>query len=109
VLCLITFFGGINLLIAGMLGEYLGRLYLDHTGTPQYVVRYVRSRHGAPPESSECVADPGFATRLEDRHTNTPRDGIPTVAGQVVRQPDRSVSRSSDSPDPKWDETILRS
>ncbi len=30
----------IQLMILGLVGEYLGRLYLDHTGTPQYVVRY---------------------------------------------------------------------
>ena len=26
--------------ILGLVGEYLGRLYLDQTGTPQFVVRY---------------------------------------------------------------------
>jgi undecaprenyl-phosphate 4-deoxy-4-formamido-L-arabinose transferase len=51
VLCTLVFFGGLNLLIAGMLGEYLGRLYLDQTGTPQFVVRYVRPRTGAGPRS----------------------------------------------------------
>src|SRR5947209_9064238 len=38
----IVFFAGVQLMILGLVGEYLGRLYLDHTGTPQYVVRYVR-------------------------------------------------------------------
>src|SRR5260370_4469139 len=37
----IVFFSGIQLVILGLVGEYLGRLYLDHTGTPQYIVRYV--------------------------------------------------------------------
>ena len=32
--------GGIQLIGLGIMGEYLGRLYLDQTGTPQYVVRY---------------------------------------------------------------------
>src|SRR5262249_5037673 len=36
----IVFFSGIQLMILGLVGEYLGRLYLDQTGTPQYVVRY---------------------------------------------------------------------
>lgn len=36
----IVFFAGIQLMIFGLFGEYLGRLYLDQTGTPQYVVRY---------------------------------------------------------------------
>ena len=38
----VVFFAGIQLMILGLVGEYLGRLYLDQTGTPQYVVRYVR-------------------------------------------------------------------
>jgi len=37
----IVFLSGIQLMILGLVGEYLGRLYLDHTGTPQYIVRYV--------------------------------------------------------------------
>jgi glycosyltransferase involved in cell wall biosynthesis len=37
----IVLFSGIQLMILGLVGEYLGRLYLDHTGTPQYIVRYV--------------------------------------------------------------------
>lgn len=41
VLGAIAFFSGIQLMILGLVGEYLGRLYLGHTGTPQYVVRYV--------------------------------------------------------------------
>ena len=39
----IVFFSGIQLMILGLVGEYLGRLYLDHTGTPQYIVRYLTS------------------------------------------------------------------
>ena len=38
----VVFFSGIQLMILGLVGEYLGRLYLDQTGTPQYVVRYVQ-------------------------------------------------------------------
>jgi glycosyltransferase involved in cell wall biosynthesis len=37
----IVFFAGLQLMILGVIGEYLGRLYLDQTGTPQYVIRYV--------------------------------------------------------------------
>jgi glycosyltransferase involved in cell wall biosynthesis len=40
VLGCVVFFAGIQLMILGLVGEYLGRLYLDQTGTPQYVVRY---------------------------------------------------------------------
>src|SRR5437868_13557430 len=36
----VVFFSGIQLMILGLLGEYLGLLYLDHTSLLQYVVRY---------------------------------------------------------------------
>jgi glycosyltransferase involved in cell wall biosynthesis len=44
----VVFFAGIQLMILGLVGEYLGRLYLDQTGTPQYVVRY--TMHGGSSE-----------------------------------------------------------
>src|SRR5437660_4927849 len=46
----VVFFSGIQLMILGLVGEYLGRLYLDQTGTPQYVVRY-RIREGSKDQS----------------------------------------------------------
>ena len=36
----IVCFSGIQLMMLGLVGEYLGRLYLDQTGTPQYIVRH---------------------------------------------------------------------
>lgn len=42
VLLTIVFFGGIQLMILGTIGEYLGRLFLDQSGAPQFVVRYVK-------------------------------------------------------------------
>jgi undecaprenyl-phosphate 4-deoxy-4-formamido-L-arabinose transferase len=42
VLGTIVLLAGIQLMILGVVGEYLGRLYLDQTGTPQYVIRYVK-------------------------------------------------------------------
>lgn len=35
----VTFFAGVQLLVMGMLGEYLGRIYLHGNGIPQSVVR----------------------------------------------------------------------
>jgi len=43
VLALIVFFAGLQLVILGTIGEYIGRLFLDQTKMPQCVVRYVRS------------------------------------------------------------------
>ena len=36
----IVCFSGVQLMMLGLVGEYLGRLYLDQTGTPQYIVRH---------------------------------------------------------------------
>ena len=44
VLALIVFFAGLQLVLLGAIGEYLGRLFLDHSKMPQSVVRYVKSR-----------------------------------------------------------------
>ncbi len=40
ILVVMTFFAGVQLLNIGLVGEYLGRLFLDHSGMPQFVVRY---------------------------------------------------------------------
>ena len=37
------FLGGVQLMAIGLLGEYLGRLFLDHSKNPQFVVRYVKA------------------------------------------------------------------
>jgi undecaprenyl-phosphate 4-deoxy-4-formamido-L-arabinose transferase len=47
-LILVVFFAGLQLVILGTIGEYLGRLFLDHSQSPQYVVRYVEGEHAAP-------------------------------------------------------------
>lgn len=44
ILALIVFFAGLQLVLLGAIGEYLGRLFLDHSKMPQTVVRYVRRR-----------------------------------------------------------------
>jgi undecaprenyl-phosphate 4-deoxy-4-formamido-L-arabinose transferase len=46
VLVTIVFFSGVQLVILGTIGEYLGRLFLDHSGSPQFVVRYVKGAVG---------------------------------------------------------------
>jgi len=47
VLVTVVFFSGVQLVILGAIGEYVGRLFLDHSRSPQFVVRYVRSRRGS--------------------------------------------------------------
>ncbi len=41
----VVFFSGLQLMILGVVGEYLGRMYLGHTRTPQYIVRYAIPVH----------------------------------------------------------------
>ena len=49
VLVFIVFFAGVQLVILGMIGEYLGRMFLDHSKWPQFVVRYMKDgREGLP-------------------------------------------------------------
>ena len=45
ILITVVFFAGVQLVILGTIGEYLGRLFLDHSKAPQFVVRYVRGRN----------------------------------------------------------------
>jgi glycosyltransferase involved in cell wall biosynthesis len=54
VLGTIVLLAGIQLMILGLVGEYLGRLYLDQTSTPQYVVRYAM-RGGAMEQASNSA------------------------------------------------------
>ena len=42
VLICVIFFAGVQMLMLGCIGEYLGRMFLDNSGTPQFVVRYVK-------------------------------------------------------------------
>jgi len=44
VLVTVIFFAGVQFVILGAIGEYLGRVFLDQSKSPQFVVRYVRSR-----------------------------------------------------------------
>jgi glycosyltransferase involved in cell wall biosynthesis len=45
VLAALFFFSGIQLMILGIVGEYIGRLFLDRSGSPQFVIRYIKGHH----------------------------------------------------------------
>ena len=38
-MCAISFFFGLNFMFLGMIGEYLGRLFLSMNREPQYVIK----------------------------------------------------------------------
>ena len=40
----VVFFAGLQLLILGTIGEYVGRLFLDQSKSPQFIARYVEVR-----------------------------------------------------------------
>ncbi len=42
VLVVVSLLAGVQLVILGTIGEYVGRLFLDHSKKPQFVERYVR-------------------------------------------------------------------
>lgn len=48
----ICFFSGINLLFMGLIGEYVGRIFLGMSNNPQYVVRCV---HGQETDTDSCA------------------------------------------------------
>jgi hypothetical protein len=53
---------GVQLIILGLIGEYLGRLYLTANGKPQSVVREVRRSH--PSLSAGTSEGPATGERL---------------------------------------------
>ncbi len=63
IVCTMAFFAGIQLLILGVMGEYVGRIFLARPGSPLFVVRYVldhRTTEGAaarPAETPSSLAD----------------------------------------------------
>ncbi|NRA65819.1 MAG: glycosyltransferase family 2 protein [Pseudobacteriovorax sp.] len=63
VLVSISFFAGMQLILTGVIGEYLGRLFLDQSGTPQYVIRYIDSGDSSSLESHTSEENKNVAIR----------------------------------------------
>jgi glycosyltransferase involved in cell wall biosynthesis len=60
VLATVVLFSGVQLVVLGLIGEYLGRLFLDHSQAPQFVVRYVEAPE---PASADGREEPAGAAR----------------------------------------------
>jgi undecaprenyl-phosphate 4-deoxy-4-formamido-L-arabinose transferase len=66
-ICSLFVIGGVQLFALGMIGEYLGRLFLKMSGQPQFVVREIVARTDrqpledgtAPPDRVVHHADEG--------------------------------------------------
>lgn len=54
VLACVVFFSGVQLMILGVIGEYLGRLFLHQNGEPPYIVRYWKR------ETPQAIARPAL-------------------------------------------------
>ena len=48
----ITLLSGVNLFFLGIIGEYIGRLYEEAKGRPQYVIRETTGKRGSGPSGS---------------------------------------------------------
>ncbi|MCA9033642.1 MAG: glycosyltransferase family 2 protein [Planctomycetaceae bacterium] len=72
ILALITMFSGIQLVVLGMIGEYVGRLFMDQNGMPQSIVRSVIRSPAATSCESACCSSmqtrPESVIVAHDRH-----------------------------------------
>lgn len=86
VLTCIALFAGVQLLVLGMIGEYLGRVFLEQNGMPQYVVRYVHARPKSPAASEQSAHDTVELPALtpSDRSAQDTATEIPAVEGTGV-------------------------
>lgn len=50
---LLTFFSGLTLMVLGMLGEYIGRIFLSLNNSPQYVIKSTRNLGDRGEENNE--------------------------------------------------------
>jgi len=52
-MCAICFFSGVNMLFLGLIGEYLGRMFLGMNRQPQYVVKAIYQQDRTDPSQSD--------------------------------------------------------
>lgn len=74
VLACLVLFSGVQFMVLGMLGEYLGRMFLATNGQPQYIIRQtIRPQSVAPvidlPSSHRCQA-------VDPMHVDTSNSGL---------------------------------
>ncbi len=93
----IVLLAGVQLLILGMMGEYLGRMFLTANRKPQYLVRRVYVREDGALRAYEPAPGSAAAGRphaVEDRGHVSPLEQLPAVPGVSARRrdlPDRAA------------------
>lgn len=57
IMSIILFIGGVNFIILGLIGEYIGRIYMCINKTPQYIIKSINKKDDAinNNEESDCV------------------------------------------------------
>lgn len=75
----ICFFSGINLLFLGLIGEYLGRMFLGMSRYPQFVVRKVYSQ-----EENTRQGDTACACKTQVRAVQTDADKTDTIQSDTT-------------------------
>jgi undecaprenyl-phosphate 4-deoxy-4-formamido-L-arabinose transferase len=76
VLVAISFFAGVQLVMLGLVGEYLGRLFLASNQTPQFVVREVFEGAPKPRLHSPHATAAAFNSRPVERERPTPSEPV---------------------------------
>ena len=69
----IMFIGGMLMLMVGLVGEYIGRMYICMNNAPQYVVREIVGEEMHKPEDGLCNGRTG--ARTEGTGTERARGG----------------------------------
>jgi undecaprenyl-phosphate 4-deoxy-4-formamido-L-arabinose transferase len=67
VLTSIALFAGVQLMVLGMVGEYIGRIFLEQNGMPQFVVRYLKRGVEANWMYDSSDSIPTFGGRPDER------------------------------------------
>lgn len=72
----ICFFAGINLLFLGLIGEYIGRMFLGQTRFPQYVIRCICTQKGTVTASEYAQIQAGEADTSQQPSTTHLHGGM---------------------------------